>query len=33
MNILFSIDQKSIPILFSCIYSIIENGGYEHYHV
>lgn len=33
MNLLFSIDQKSIPILFSCVYSILENGGYSDVHV
>lgn len=33
MNLLFSIDQKSIPILFSCVYSILENGGYTDVHV
>ena len=27
MNLLFSIDQKSIPLLFTCMHSILKNGG------
>ncbi|MBP3399907.1 MAG: glycosyltransferase family 8 protein [Erysipelotrichaceae bacterium] len=32
MNLIFSINKKCIPFLFSCVCSILENGGYEHYH-
>ena len=27
MNLLFSVDQKSIPLLFTCMHSILKNGG------
>lgn len=33
MNILFSIDRKSIPYLFTCISSILKNGGYDFYTI
>ena len=31
MNLLFSIDGKSVPLLFTCVHSIIKNGGYKNY--
>lgn len=33
MNILFAIDQKCIDLLFTCVYSLLENGGYKKYNI
>ena len=32
MNLLFSIDQKSIHLLFTCIFSVLKHGEYDEIH-
>lgn len=32
MNLLFSIDAKFIPLLLSCLHSIVKRGGADQYH-
>lgn len=31
MNLLFCIDRGFIPLLGTCVRSILKNGGYERY--
>lgn len=33
MNILYSINHNCIDLLFTSIYSLLENGGYENYKI
>lgn len=33
MNLLFSIDRKFMPLLLSCLHSIMERGGADPYHI